>query len=101
MRISGLRVFGLGKGEKPEKAEAEAERVGEMDTLVRWNHIPSAQGCNVRYGIAEDKLFVSRLVYDSDQVKLSTLIKGQDYYIAVDSFNENGITKGDVFKLEW
>ena len=43
---------------------------------------------------------MSWIVYDSDQVKLSTLIKGQEYYVAVDSFNENGITKGDVFKMK-
>ena len=33
------------------------------------------------------------------KVKLSTLIRGQDYYIRVDSFNENGITEGVPFKL--
>lgn len=100
MRISGLRVFGIGDGPKPEKAKAVGERVGDMDAVVSWNHIPSSQGCNVRYGINPDKLYMSWIVYDSDQVKLSTLIKGQEYYVAVDSFNENGITKGDVFKLK-
>ena len=31
---------------------------------------------------------------------LSTLMAGQDYYVRVDSFNENGITEGDVVKMD-
>ena len=67
--------------------------------MIRWEPIPDAQGCNVRYGIAPDKLYMSWLVYDSNEVKLSTLIQGQEYYVCVDSFNENGITPGTVCKL--
>lgn len=99
LRVSGLRIFGNGCGEKPKKATASAQRIGDLDATVRWQHIPNAHGCNVRYGIAPDKLYMSWLVYHADEVTLSTLIKGQDYYICVDSFNENGITTGDVFKL--
>ena len=42
--------------------------------------IENAQGCNVRYGIAPDKLYQSWLVYDADEVTLSTLMAGQTYY---------------------
>lgn len=99
LRVSGLRIFGIGDGDKPAQAVASAERIGGLDAMVRWELIPDAQGCNVRYGIAPDKLYMSWLVYDANEVKLSTLIKGQEYYIRVDSFNENGITEGPVFKL--
>lgn len=100
LRISGLRVFGNGDGEKPAPAQARAERRGDLDAKVQWKPIPGSQGCNVRYGIAPDKLYQSWLVYDANEVTLSTLIKGQKYYICVDSFNENGITPGTVFELE-
>ena len=100
LRVSGLRVFGSGGGEKPPRAKASAQRIGDLDGMVRWKHIDSAQGCNVRYGIAPDKLYQSWLVYDADEVKLCTLMKGRDYYVRVDSFNENGITEGVVFKME-
>lgn len=63
-------------------------------------HIENAQGCNVRYGIAPDKLYQSWLVYDADEVTLSTLMAGQTYYVCVDSFNENGITTGRIIKME-
>jgi hypothetical protein len=99
LRVSGLRIFGNGSGEKPAQAVACAQRVGDLDAMVRWEHIPNAQGCNIRYGIAPDKLYMSWLVYGADELNLSTLIQGQDYYICVDSFNENGITPGEVFKL--
>ena len=100
LRISGLRVFGIGDGEKPAQTKANAERLSDMNAKVRWEPIPDAQGCNVRYGIAPDKLYHSWLVYDASEVELTTLIKGQSYWICVDSFNENGITEGSVFFLE-
>jgi len=53
----------------------------------------------VRYGSATDKLYQSWLVYGANEVRLSTLIKGQSYYIRVDSFNENGVTPGDVIEM--
>ncbi len=99
LRVSGLRVFGHGGGEPPARAKATAERVGDLDAVVRWQAVPGAQGCNVRYGTAPDKLYNSWLVYGGEQVKLSTLAKGQDYWLCVDSFNENGITEGEAFKL--
>ncbi len=99
LRVSGLRIFGKGGGRKPSAAKASALRLGDMDAKVQWEAVEGAQGYNVRYGIAPDKLYMSWLVYDATQLQLSTLIKGQDYYLCVDSFNENGITEGEVFAL--
>ena len=100
LRISGLRVFGNGAGARPAAAKAAAVRVDALDGKISWQHLDNAQGCNVRYGTAPDKLYHSWLVYDADEVTLSTLMAGQTYYICVDSFNENGITEGDVVKME-
>ena len=100
LRISGLRVFGNGAGARPAAAKAAAVRVDALDGKISWQHLDNAQGCNVRYGTAPDKLYHSWLVYGEDEVTLSTLMAGQTYYICVDSFNENGITEGDVVKME-
>ena len=100
LRISGLRVFGNGEGAKPAQAEAAGARVDALDAKITWKHIEKAQGYNVRYGVAPDKLYLSWLVYAADEVTLSTLTAGQEYYVCVDSFNENGITPGKIFKLE-
>lgn len=100
LRISGLRVFGNGAGARPAAAKAAAVRVDALDGKISWQHLENAQGCNVRYGTAPDKLYHSWLVYDADEVTLSTLMAGQTYYICVDSFNENGITTGEIIKME-
>ena len=100
LRVSGLRVFGNGEGGRPAQADAKAVRVDALDGKISWQHIENAQGCNVRYGIAPDKLYQSWLVYDADEVTLSTLMAGQEYYVCVDSFNENGITTGKIIKME-
>ena len=100
LRISGLRVFGNGAGARPAAAKAAAVRVDALDGKISWQHLDNAQGCNVRYGTAPDKLYHSWLVYDADEVTLSTLMAGQTYYICVDSFNENGITTGEIIKME-
>ena len=42
---------------------------------------------------------MSWMVYGTEEVKLTTLIKGQEYYVCVDSFNENGITPGEIIKV--
>lgn len=99
MRISGLRIFGNGSGEKCAAAQAKAKRINDLEAVVSWEPIENAQGCNVRYGIAPDKLYMSWMVYGADEVKLTTLIKGQEYYVCVDSFNENGITPGQIIKV--
>ena len=100
LRISGLRVFGNGAGARPAAAKAAAVRVDALDGKISWQHLENAQGCNVRYGTAPDKLYHSWLVYDADEVTLSTLMAGQTYYICVDSFNENGVTTGEIIKME-
>lgn len=99
LRVSGLRVFGNGEGEKPPRAVARGERITPLDARISWQPVEGAQGCNVRYGTAPDKLYHSWLVYDAREVTLSTLIAGQKYFVCVDSFNENGITPGEVFAL--
>lgn len=100
LRISGLRVFGNGDGDQPAQTKAVAQRVDALDGKVTWEAVPGAQGYNVRYGIASDKLYMSWMVYGANEVTLSTLIKGQEYYVCVDAFNENGITPGEIIRME-
>lgn len=98
--LSGLRVFGKGHGESPQAVtEFEAHKTSEMDVHVKWKQIPDAVGYNVRFGIALDKLYNSYLVYEQNEVDITTLNKGQSYFICVDSFNEAGITEGVVRAL--
>ena len=92
--VSGLRVFGRGSGEPPAEVIPTAHRTGPLNARIDWAPVPGAQGYNVRYGLAADKLYASWLVYDHDALDLSALNADQAYWVAVDSFNENGITRG-------
>lgn len=99
-KVSGLRVFGAGRGQKPAQAVAWAQRTGDRNALIRWNRVTGAQGYNVRYGVHPEKLYLSWLVYEQEQLDLPTLNQGLTYYVCVDSFNENGITTGKTIRIE-
>ena len=96
--LSGLRVFGKGHGNLPESVRnIRAERTADgMGCIIRFDEAKDARGYNIRFGVAENKLYNSYQVYEKNEVLLTTLNADQDYYLAVDSFNENGIRKEDV-----
>ena len=93
--VSGLRVFGRGSGAPPAVAQPAAHRIGPIDTHITWPRMPDAQGYQVRYGLGPHKLYSSWLVYDRTALDLGSLNAGHDYWIAVDSFNANGVTRGE------
>ena len=94
--ISGLRIFGIGNGEMPVKTSGvAATRLNDLDLMVTWN-AADVVGYNVLWGFAPDKLYHSYMIFGSNEVKIGALIKGQPVYVRVDTFNENGITEGDI-----
>lgn len=98
--VSGLRVFGRGNGKPPEKAaNVAAERTGALDMNVRWD-APSAVGVNVLWGYAVERLYHSRMVFGQVSAAIGALNRGQACFIRVDTFNESGITQGDVLPVE-
>ena len=98
--ISGLRVFGIGNGEKPQRvAGGHAALEDPMTCRLTWNKAEGATGYNVRFGIASDKLYSSYQVYGSEEALITTLNAGETYYYAIDAYNENGVTEGGVNKM--
>ena len=97
--VSGLRVFGKAEGELPKKLQhVTAEVVSPLDVVVQWEEA-EAVGYNILWGFAPDKLYHSYMVHGKTSQKIGALIAGEPLYIKVDSFNEVGITEGDVQKL--
>ena len=94
LAISDIRVFGKGRGEIPSAVDGlTAERFDNgKSALLSWGEVEGAQGYNVRWGIAPDKLYSSWLLYDDNSLELRCLVKGQEYYVQVEAFNENGIS---------
>ncbi|MCR1841924.1 family 43 glycosylhydrolase [Murimonas intestini] len=109
--ISGLRIFGTGRGEKPEVPVYRAKRSRDgLDLTVSVDGKKDAAGWNILWGHEKDKLYHSYQIYRSVEdirenreavisKRIGALVKSQDYFVRVDSFNENGIRKGNVVKL--
>lgn len=95
--ISGLRVFGIGDGEKPSIPEFTAVRVSDidMDVSIKDN---GAVGYNILWGHAPEKLYHNYMIFDTEK-RVGALVKGEKYYIRVDAFNESGITEGRIMLL--
>ena len=98
--ISGLRVFGLSEGEAPSSPKFLAKRSGDLDMNVTILKQPDALGFNILFGASPEKLYHSHMVFEPGSRRVGALIKGREYYVRVDAFNENGITEGSCIKLE-
>lgn len=97
--ISGLRVFGIGTGELPDKVtDVQLRLLSELDLSVTWES-DDAVGYNVLWGFAPDKLYHSYMVLGSKNIVIGALIKDQPVYVRVDAFNEIGISEGEVYKV--
>lgn len=99
--VSGLRVFGHGDGPLPEDVEEAVIGRSEdgMNILLHWDAVEGAQGYNVRYGTEPDKLYMSWQVDEGTMLDLTTANAGQRYYLAIDSYNESGVTPGKVLTI--
>ena len=97
--VSDIRIFGTGNGKYPEEVSPTLKLDVNNSIIISWENQSSAEGYNVRYGIEPGKLYNSWLIYDQSSITLNGLNKGQKYYVAVDAFNENGITYGKVHSV--
>lgn len=96
--ISGLRVFGYDDGIKPAQPDYHAVRTGDLDMQVSIQE-NGAVGYNILWGHKPEKLYHSYMVFGTEK-RIGALVKGQEYYIRVDAFNESGITEGVTKKVK-
>ena len=103
LSISEFRVFGLGQGERPHtpthfKAERGEDR---RNCDLVWDEVEGATGYVLYWGLTEDRLNNSVLIYDENRYALRALTTDQSYCYQVESFNENGISvKSEVLRTE-
>lgn len=95
LAISELRLFGKGTGKVPRKVEGLklVRQTDRRDVAISWKPVQGAQGYNVLWGIAPDKLYSSWMVYDANELFMRSLTTTQDYYFCVEAFNENGVAQ--------
>ncbi|MEP4535377.1 MAG: family 43 glycosylhydrolase [Cyclobacteriaceae bacterium] len=94
LAMSEFRIFGLGFGKEPGKVKDFSVQREEdsRDARLSWSPVKGAQGYNIKWGVAPDKLYSSWLVYDDSHLLMRCLTLGQTYYFAIEAFNENGIS---------
>lgn len=97
--VSGLRVFGLGQGEKPAAPVFTVRRENDLDMTVSVQSQENTLGYSILFGSSPDKLYHSYMTYKAGDQRIGALIKGRDYFVRVDAFNENGITEGTCVQL--
>ena len=95
--IYDLRIFGSRKGTVPSTVDDFTVIREDTDTrraLLEWPVDDNAIGFIINYGIDENKLYSSVMVYDTSSLMLTGLNKDVAYYFSIDAFNESGIATG-------
>ncbi|MFA8435211.1 MAG: family 43 glycosylhydrolase [Marinifilaceae bacterium] len=103
LALSEIRVFGKGLGKKPAMVRGFVVKREDdrRDASFSWKPVKGAQGYNIRWGIAPDKLYQSWLVYDVNEHFMRCLDRDTPYYFSIEAFNENGISrKTKAIKLD-
>jgi xylan 1,4-beta-xylosidase len=96
LAIGDIRIFGNGPGRAPATPAGLSVRrdADPRNALVTWKPVRGAVGYNVLWGIRPDKLYQTYQVF-ADQgttLELRALTVGQDYYVAIEAFDENGVS---------
>jgi hypothetical protein len=97
LAVSDIRVFGLGGGARPAAPagfQARRDR-DERNATLTWEPVSGAVGYNVRWGIAPSKLYQTyqRFADDGTTLELRALDVGQQYWAAIEAFDENGVSR--------
>ena len=100
LAISDLRVFGNADGRAPAipSGVLATPHSDQRDATVRWKAVAGAVGYNIRFGTRPDRLTQTYQLW-ADQLgasptkDLRSLNVGVRYWVAVEAFNESGVSK--------
>ena len=102
LAISDVRVFGNADGKAPATPSGVngARHQDQRDATIRWSRVPGAVGYNIRFGIRPDRLTLTYQLWSDElgdsaslEKDLRSLNKGVPYWIAVEAFNETGVSR--------
>jgi len=96
LAISDIRVFGNGPGSYPASPKGLTARRDrdERNAVITWQPVRGAVGYNLRWGISPSKLYQTyqRFADQGTRLELRALTVGQAYWVAIESFDENGVS---------
>ena len=96
LAISDVRVFGNGGAGAPATPRGLTARRDrdERNATIAWDAVPNVVGYNVRWGITPTKMYQTyqRFADEGTRLELRALTVGQSYWVAIESFDENGVS---------
>jgi xylan 1,4-beta-xylosidase len=96
LAIADIRIFGERDVPLPPVPGHLSVRrhEDERDATIRWDAVPGVVGYNVRWGIASDKLYQTYQIFADapPELELRALTAGQKYFLAIEAFNEAGVS---------
>jgi xylan 1,4-beta-xylosidase len=100
LAIGDIRIFGNGDGGPPMTPTNLAVRrdTDPRNAFITWSPVRGAVGYNVLWGIRPDKLYQTYQVFADrgTTLELRTLTVGQEYYVAIEAFDENGVSRASA-----
>ncbi len=98
LAIGDLRVFGNADGPPPTmprglRAVRQADR---RNADIAWRPVAGVTGYNVRWGLRPDRLTLTYQLFADDRpdrLALRALNVDQDYWIAIEAFDERGVSR--------
>jgi xylan 1,4-beta-xylosidase len=97
LAIGDLRVFGNGDGPRPATpAKLTVRRDADLrNAFVSWKPVAGAVGYNILWGIGPGKLYQTYQVFAdrTGPLEIRALTLGQDYWFAIEAFDENGVSR--------
>lgn len=102
--ISGLRVFGKGRGAKPDSVKDFIVLRTEKDkrsAWLKWRPVNNAYAYNIYYGTAPDKMYSCIMVLNANEYWMKAMDSQKNYYFTIEAINENGVSeKSKLVKVE-
>jgi xylan 1,4-beta-xylosidase len=100
LAISDIRVFGNASGRAPATPGGFSARrdTDARNAFITWRKVPGVVGYNILWGIQPAKLYQTYQVF-ADQpssLEIRALTVGQEYYFAIEAFDENGVSKAST-----
>lgn len=93
--ISGLRVFGKGKGNLPDTVKDLVVLRTEKDkrsAWIKWSPVDNAYAYNIYTGTSPDRLYTCIQVQDANEYYDKLMDKDKIYYFTIEAINENGVS---------